>query len=352
MEAFAKNLNRDVCPGMLRFLEGREKIKYLTGNQLLVTSHDSNGHNNNSSSSNKYNNGHNNNSSSNSKTVLLKEGFCLENFFSPATNQVHLSAFVCQKPEVTNETSSVDSCDLDVDMEWLANYVGLFFTVCGVVSLASLSLMLYFYTSLQELKNFQGSILSVYIVTIMLTTTLLLIVYNVRVKLPEQPADGILIQVSEVSCKCIGYALYFASMCMFCWMSVLCYDLFWTLVWNQVSVHNKKFYKRLIGYVIFGFATPTVMTVAIAVVDKHESVAVLPKVGTFRCFLSNEAARFYFNLPVSLMLCFNCSMFATTCTSLVRRFQSNHLTRPSNPISPAGESQVRFFPFHSWLLSF
>ena len=130
MEAFAKNLNRDVCPGMLRFLEGREKIKYLAGNQLLVTSHDNSGHNNNNSS-NKYNN----NSSSKSKTVLFKEGFCLENFFSPATNQVHLSAFVCKRPEAANETSSVDGCDLDVDMEWLANYVGLFFTVCGLVSL-------------------------------------------------------------------------------------------------------------------------------------------------------------------------------------------------------------------------
>jgi hypothetical protein len=30
------------------------------------------------------------------------------------------------------------------------------------------------------------------------------------------------------TCKALGYSLYCAGVAMFCWMSVMCFDLYWT----------------------------------------------------------------------------------------------------------------------------
>ena len=44
-------------------------------------------------------------------------------------------------------------------------------------------------------------------------------------------------------------------------------------------------------------------------------------VGKDRCFLSNEAARFYFNVPVAIFVAFNTLIFMATLVSLIKSFK-------------------------------
>jgi hypothetical protein len=46
-----------------------------------------------------------------------------------------------------------------------------------------------------------------------------------------------------------------------------------------------------------------------------------PGVGKDRCFLSNEAARFYFNVPVAIFVAFNTLIFMATLVSLIKGFK-------------------------------
>ena len=94
---------------------------------------------------------------------------------------------------------------------------------------------MFVYFSLPTLKNLPGKIVLSNVTSILLTTKLLIIIYNVQKKQDhfegqETLAEGeFLILVPSYLCLGLGYALYYTGISMFCWMSVMCIDLCWTL---------------------------------------------------------------------------------------------------------------------------
>ena len=65
----------------------------------------------------------------------------------------------------------------------------------------------------------------------------------------------------------LGYSLYFFAISMFCWMSVLCYDLF--LTFGKTSLHqSKKHSGRLVLYSSFSFGLPLIACIAVALVSE------------------------------------------------------------------------------------
>ena len=109
------------------------------------------------------------------------------------------------------------------------------YTFCGIFSLIFLIITMFVYFSLPTLKNLPGKIVLSNVTSILLTTKLLIIIYNVQKHDPhfegqETFAEGeFLILVPSYLCLGLGYALYYTGISMFCWMSVMCIDLCWTL---------------------------------------------------------------------------------------------------------------------------
>jgi hypothetical protein len=63
------------------------------------------------------------------------------------------------------------------------------------------------------------------ILTIILTTSTLVFLYNASPNgFIEEPA----VVIDKSVCIFFGYLLYFSGLSMFCWMSVMCFDLFCT----------------------------------------------------------------------------------------------------------------------------
>ena len=85
--------------------------------------------------------------------------------------------------------------------------------------------------TLPKLKNLHGKIVMCNVTSVLITTILLVLIYNVHKK-PEdsltEDSSEFLIFVPPYVCSGLGYSLYIAGLSMFCWMSVMCIDLCWT----------------------------------------------------------------------------------------------------------------------------
>ena len=64
----------------------------------------------------------------------------------------------------------------------------------------------------------------------------------------------------------LGYSLYFFGISMFSWMSVLCFDLYFTFT-KTTSHQSKKHLGRLVVYTSFSFGLPLVACIAVALVS-------------------------------------------------------------------------------------
>ena len=279
----------------MRILSRNEKVKFLANGNLFVENE--------------------------THFQIYENGFCIENFITEAGNNkslLYLSAFLCknQKPIVEQEIyGTFDTCDLDTMNQKLRFWL----TLSGSLSIFFLILTFLFYITLPELHNFQGRIVCVYIVSIVLNTMLLIVIYNVQLDLSDKHSEieeEFFIAISENVCLVIGYSLYFAGLLMFCWMSVLCFDLFWTFVCTPIQLQNKKNNSRLFLYFAIGFGIPLIMTFSIYIVDTFGVFEICPEVGFERCFLSSKGARYFFNLPIMILLALNTVFFIITTFSL------------------------------------
>lgn len=264
--------------------------------------------------------------------LIFASGFCLENFISHANkSKTYVSAFLCrmEEPETKQRLPSSEiSCSTsdEFDLVDMNQKLRFWLTVSGFVSIFFLLLTLCFYITLPDLCNFQGSIICAYILSIILTTVLLVVIYNVKRDYFVHEADSkdeFFIIISDTTCKFLGYFLYFSGILMFCWMSLLCFDLFWTFVCTPIQLQNKKNNRRLCVYLVIGFGVPVILTVAIYIIDVLKSFKLRPNVGRDGCFLSAMGARYFFNIPILVLLAFNTLIFLITTFSLWSSFQAN-----------------------------
>jgi G protein-coupled receptor Mth (Methuselah protein) len=202
------------------------------------------------------------------------------------------------------------------------------YTVCGGLSLFFLLLTILLYLKLPELDNFQGEITTIYLCSIFLTTFLLTISYSVRLK-AEDPAYDLehFIFVTKNVCAMLGYLIYFSALLMFCWMSALSFDLFWSFSYTSVPLIDQNNKLKQICYYSFGFGIPFIMTSIIISLDLVDGTSkiIVPGVGEDRCFLSFQGARYFFYIPMSVLLCTNLIFYFTTLFSLCKSHRSTHI---------------------------
>ena len=207
-----------------------------------------------------------------------QQDFCVEHFYNPISGQLYLSGFVCMKEESKQipANSVYEGCLSGSDFQDMNHKLRLVLTICGLLSLLFLFVTLFFYLTLPELRNFQGSIICVYILSIIFTTVILIVIYNSKLKVnPDEVDVEFFVSVSEITCQNLGYCLYFSGILMFCWMSVLCFDLFWTFVYCPVTLQNKKNHKRFVAYSAFGWGLPICLTLLVYLIDTFQ-VTILP----------------------------------------------------------------------------
>jgi hypothetical protein len=100
----------------------------------------------------------------------------------------------------------------------------------------------------------KGKIISANIFFVFLTTALLLVGYNVEVVTNDTYDHGnvtskeFFIPIPRGVCLTIGYSLYFTGLSMFCWMSLLCFDLFWTFNHLRTPQEQKKCGSKLVTH--------------------------------------------------------------------------------------------------------
>ena len=126
---------------------------------------------------------------------------------------------------------------------------------------------------------------------------------------------------------------------MFCWMSVMCFDLGWTFVRAKIPRKGSDHFKLFL-YSLFAWGFPLLLLLFIVLVDVSrlfEDFEVKPHVGLHSCFLSSiEALQRYFYPPISALLCFNAFMFVITVYALwkTKRFSRRAgIQRVSQPRS-------------------
>jgi hypothetical protein len=77
--------------------------------------------------------------------------------------------------------------------------------------------------------------------SISLTTFFLVVLYNVKNDNEDNiETDEFFIMISMTICKALGYSLYCVGISMFCWMSVMCFDLFWTFARTTLPRYGKQ----------------------------------------------------------------------------------------------------------------
>ena len=93
---------------------------------------------------------------------------------------------------------------------------------------------------------FQGRIVIANVSSISLTTFFLVVLYNVKSGseldiAPENdiPNEEFFVEISHSTCQALGYSLYCVGISMFCWMSVMCFDLFWTFARTTIPRYGE-----------------------------------------------------------------------------------------------------------------
>ena len=135
------------------------------------------------------------------------------------------------------------------DFEDLNKTIRAAYSFCGVFSLIFLFITMFVYMTLPSLKNLHGKIVLSNVTSILLTTKLLLIIYNVKKQdnfeesLQKREEEEFLILVPSCVCVGLGYALYYTGISMFCWMSVMCIDLCWTFARATIPRYPNIFQK-------------------------------------------------------------------------------------------------------------
>ena len=91
-----------------------------------------------------------------------------------------------------------------------------------------LILTLVIYVALPSLRNLPGKIVLSNVIAVTATTVVLIISYNVvkdSKNVGTRPPVGNLMKIGESSCIVLGHFVYYFGISMFCWMTIMCYDL-------------------------------------------------------------------------------------------------------------------------------
>ena len=178
-------------------------------------------------------------------------------------------------------------------------------TITAVVSCVFLIITFLVYIKLPEFKNLHGKIVLSNIVSILVVTLYLSLVYH----LPSQ--------LDDIACKVLGYFGYFFTISMFSWMTIMSFDLCWTFKRSAPPGSTRADHK-FTCYSCLAWGGSAVLTATVLLLDLLPVSFTRPGVGTAKCFLQDGAQGLYLHLPILVLLSLNMVFFLTTTLTLYR----------------------------------
>ena len=189
--------------------------------------------------------------------------------------QHRLEARVCEsdfRGEETEEEAVLSCLGPYLDTVRLVN------TLSGTVSCIFLFITFLVYIKLPELNNLHGKIVLSNIVSILLVTLYLSLVYH----LPSL--------LTDLACKVLGYLGYFFTISMFSWMTIMSFDLCWTFLTSSPPGSTPALVKFL-SYSILAWGGSGLLTATVLAMDLilPPTSTIRPAVGSTKCFLQAGA---------------------------------------------------------------
>ncbi|XP_060860068.1 G-protein coupled receptor Mth2-like isoform X2 [Metopolophium dirhodum] len=175
-----------------------------------------------------------------------------------------------------------------------------------VPSIVSLALTLLVYATLSSLRNVHG-----YYVMCYVACQLLLFVCTAI-------GDSINDNINSPLCIPFGYLVLFVYLTTFCWLNVICFDVYWTLRHNCSININTSISVRTIMYHIYcwGFSSIFVSTGYLFQHSQHETLLELaPDIGYNRCFFYDPyryGFYIFYMLPICVIVTANLILFLLT----------------------------------------
>eukprot|EP00102_Acyrthosiphon_pisum_P018925 XP_016656135.1 PREDICTED: G-protein coupled receptor Mth2-like isoform X2 [Acyrthosiphon pisum] len=180
------------------------------------------------------------------------------------------------------------------------------FWVIFTTSIVCLALTLIVYTTLPYLRNAHG-----YYVMFYMTCQLMYFVCEMITKMVKHDLDSPL-------CIPFGYFSLFTTLTTCCWLNVICFDIYWTLRYNNSTNRNTSKSVRTIMYHIYswGFSSIIVSTGYLFQHSQNKTLRELaPDIGKYKCnfYIYNHYGHFIFYLlPSCSTLTANLILFLLT----------------------------------------
>ena len=183
------------------------------------------------------------------------------------------------------------------------------FTGAGVVSLVSLLLIFLVYWYVPDFNTLHGSIVISNVVSITFVTLFLITVFN---------AD-----LHGLPCTIIGYFGYFSSISMFSWMTIMCFDLSYTLIRYDFSPpDHSPLNIRFVAYSLVEWGSGILLMIWLLLLQLNipEESDFNPLIGDQICFISSKGYKmlYLFHLPILIFMVLNISIFITIIIFLSR----------------------------------
>ena len=187
------------------------------------------------------------------------------------------------------------------------------YTISGCISCFFLFITFLVYVLVPDVNNLHGKIVLSNVFSNFFFTAFLLLVFNFTHLL------------SHLSCQIVGYSLYFFSMSMFFWMTIMSVDLCLTVIRAIISRRGSAF-PNFVVYSAVGWGSSAVLTLGIILADQvmedqneeEKFFFSKPNVGKQRCFLHGDAVGIFHHLPSMVLMIINLILFLITTTTHYR----------------------------------
>ena len=146
-----------------------------------------------------------------------------------------------------------------------------------LISVPFLLITFLVYGFVPELQNLHGKSLMCYVFG--------LTVLFICLSIVQLSKDGL----SNLGCLIVGYLIYSSVLVCFCWLNVMCFDI-WSAfrgVNNSRGIGERK---KFFLYCLYAFGVPLLCTLIVAFMDNMDFIPDIlkPKMGTDRCLIRSK----------------------------------------------------------------
>ncbi|RWS05597.1 hypothetical protein B4U79_04480 [Dinothrombium tinctorium] len=209
--------------------------------------------------------------------------------------------------------------------------------VCLLASILCLSLHLFVYSMISELRTVPGKML------MSLSSSLL------AAHLTFLTTAFVKLRVKSIECTIIGILMHYLYLCSFSWMNVIAFDV-WKGFGLKLNIANNSML-RFKRYAVYAWLIPAVI-VSSAIVNEFcfPSNSLQPLYGTSNCWISQQNALLaFFAAPLFVTLFANVSMFCFTVRGLIKVEKITAILRKKEKISIVFYLKIAVIMGFTWI---